>query len=50
MPDINIDDLKSHSGTMVEDDDIATAAPLREMIVTFDRDDPAPEELSLIHI
>ena len=37
MIDINIDDLKSHIGTMVEDEDVATGAPLREMIVTFDR-------------
>ena len=49
MLDINIDELKSHIGTMVEDDDIATAAPLREMIVTFDRDDPAPEDGEAIH-
>jgi len=39
---IDIDDLKSHIGTRQDDTDVATAAPLREMIVTFDRDEEAP--------
>ena len=49
MIDINIDDLKSHIGTMVEDEDVATGAPLREMIVTFDRDDTPPDQGDPIH-
>ena len=49
MPDINIDELKSHIGTMVEDTDVATEAPLREMIVTFDRDDVTPGPGDAIH-
>ena len=45
MPDINIDELKSHIGTMVEDDDIATAAPLPgDDRLQPDRNDPAPED------
>jgi len=46
---IDIDELKSHIGTRQEEHDVATAAPLREMIVTFDRDDAAPGPGEAIH-
>jgi 3-methylfumaryl-CoA hydratase len=37
------DDLTRHIGRKVTATDIATAAPIRGMIMTFDRDDPEPE-------
>ena len=49
MPDIRIDELKSHIGNKVEDHDLATEAPLREMIVTFDRADVVPAKGEAIH-
>ena len=49
MPDIRIDELKSHIGNKVEDHDLATEAPLREMIVTFDRSDMVPVKGEAIH-
>ncbi len=49
MPDIRIDELKSHIGNKVEDHDLATEAPLREMIVTFDRADMVPAKGEAIH-
>ncbi|MEL0112033.1 MAG: MaoC family dehydratase N-terminal domain-containing protein [Rickettsiales bacterium] len=49
MVNISIDELKSHIGTKIEDFDTATEAPLREMIVTFDRDDVPPGPGDAIH-
>ena len=42
MPEINIDDVKAQLGSKVTEEDVATAAPLRGMVVTFDRDEVAP--------
>jgi 3-methylfumaryl-CoA hydratase len=42
MPEINIDDVKAQLGRKVTEEDVATAAPLRGMVVTFDRDEIAP--------
>ncbi len=38
MVDINIDELKSHVGTTIEEYDTITAAPLKALGVTFDRE------------
>jgi 3-methylfumaryl-CoA hydratase len=42
MPEIDIAPINAQLGRMVEDEDVATAAPLRGMVVTFDRDEVAP--------
>lgn len=42
MPDIDIDALRAQLGRTFVDEDVATAAPLRCMPVTFDRDERAP--------
>jgi 3-methylfumaryl-CoA hydratase len=44
MPEIDIEPIRARLGTKVTDEDIATAAPLRGMVVTFDRDEIAPVE------
>ncbi|MGE0224841.1 MAG: MaoC family dehydratase N-terminal domain-containing protein [Acetobacteraceae bacterium] len=44
MPDIDIEPIRAQLGRKVEDHDVATAAPLRGMVVTFDRDETAPVE------
>lgn len=42
MPDIDIDAIRAKLGTKIVDEDEATAAPLRGMVVTFDRDEKPP--------
>jgi 3-methylfumaryl-CoA hydratase len=42
MSDINIDAIKAQLGRKVVDEDEATAAPLRGMVVTFDRNEKPP--------
>ena len=42
MPDIDIAPIRAKLGTTITDTDIATAAPLRGMVVTFDRNETAP--------
>jgi len=42
MPDIDIEAIRQHLGRVVVDEDLATAAPLRGMVVTFDRNDTPP--------
>jgi 3-methylfumaryl-CoA hydratase len=44
MTNIDIEALRKHIGAKVVEEDIATAAPPRGMIVTFDRDEEAPKE------
>jgi 3-methylfumaryl-CoA hydratase len=44
MPDIDIEPIRARLGTKVTDHDVATEAPLRGMVVTFDRDETAPVE------
>jgi 3-methylfumaryl-CoA hydratase len=44
MPDIDIEPIRALLGTKVTDHDVATEAPLRGMVVTFDRDEIAPVE------
>ena len=39
---VDIDALRAHIGTKIESEDVATAAPLHGMIVTFGRDEKAP--------
>lgn len=39
---IDIEALRQQLGRKIVEEDIATAAPLRGMVVTFDRDEPAP--------
>jgi len=41
---VDIEKLREHIGTKVESIDVATAAPLRGMIVTFGRDEEAPKQ------
>lgn len=41
---VDIDDLRRHIGKTVEEHDVATAVPLHGLIVTFDRDEPPPQE------
>jgi 3-methylfumaryl-CoA hydratase len=45
---VDIDDLRRHIGKTVEEHDIATAAPLHGLIVTFDRDEPPPAEGDIV--
>ena len=42
MPEIDIEPIRAQLGRKVVDRDVATAAPLRGMVVTFDRDETAP--------
>jgi len=42
MPEIDIEPIRARLGTRVTDEDVATAAPLRGMVVTFDRDEIPP--------
>lgn len=42
MPDIDIEPIRAHLGRVVTDTDEASAAPMRGMVVTFDRDEVAP--------
>ena len=42
MAEIDIAPLRAQIGRSFTDEDVATAAPLRGMRVTFDRDEPAP--------
>jgi 3-methylfumaryl-CoA hydratase len=44
MPDIDIAPIRAQLGRTVTDEDVATAAPLRGMVVTFDRDERPPVE------
>jgi 3-methylfumaryl-CoA hydratase len=44
MPDIDIEPIRAQLGRTVTDEDVATAAPLRGMAVTFDRDERPPAE------
>ena len=39
---VDIDALRAHIGTKIESEDVASAAPLHGMIVTFGRDEKAP--------
>lgn len=39
---VDIDALREHIGTKIEDEDVATEAPPKGMIVTFGRDETAP--------
>ncbi len=41
--DLNIEALRKHIGTKIVEEDMATQAPLRGLVVTFDRDDKVPE-------
>ena len=43
-PEIGIEPIRAQLGRKVEDHDLAIAAPLRGMVVTFDRDETAPVE------
>jgi 3-methylfumaryl-CoA hydratase len=42
MPDIDLSPVRAQLGRTVVDHDVATAAPLRGMVVTFDRDETPP--------
>jgi 3-methylfumaryl-CoA hydratase len=42
MAEIDIAPIRARLGTKVTDEDVATAAPLRGMVVTFDRDETPP--------
>ena len=44
MSDIDLAPVRAALGTKVVDEDVATAAPLRGMVVTFDRDEKPPVE------
>lgn len=44
MPEIDIEPIRARLGTKITDEDVATAAPLRGMVVTFDREEIAPVE------
>jgi 3-methylfumaryl-CoA hydratase len=44
MPEIDIEPIRARLGTKIVDEDVASAAPLRGMVVTFDRDEVAPIE------
>lgn len=41
--DLNVDALREHIGAKIVEEDLATQAPLRGLVVTFDRDDRVPE-------
>jgi 3-methylfumaryl-CoA hydratase len=42
MPDIDIEPIRAQLGRTIVEEDMATAAPLRGMVVTFDRNETAP--------
>jgi 3-methylfumaryl-CoA hydratase len=44
MTEIDLEPIRARLGTKVVDEDVATAAPLRGMVVTFDRDEKPPVE------
>ena len=44
MTEIDLKPIRARLGTKVVDEDVATAAPLRGMLVTFDRDERPPVE------
>lgn len=44
MPEIDIEPVRAKLGTKISETDVATAAPLRGMVVTFDRDEKPPVE------
>ena len=44
MMAIDIGQLRQHIGTRISDEDIATEAPLRAIVATFDRKEDAPRE------
>jgi 3-methylfumaryl-CoA hydratase len=44
MTEIDLAPIRARLGTKVIDEDVATAAPLRGMVVTFDRDETPPVE------
>jgi 3-methylfumaryl-CoA hydratase len=44
MAEIDIEPIRARIGTKITDEDMATAAPLRGMVVTFDRDEAPPLE------
>ena len=41
---IDIDTLRKHVGTKIVEEDVATLAPLKGLVVTFDRDEPLPKQ------
>lgn len=45
---VDIEALRQHIGRTVEEHDVATAAPLHGLIVTFDRDEPMPEDGDIV--
>ena len=45
---VDINDLRRHIGKAIEENDVATAAPLHGLIVTFDRDEPPPQDGDVI--
>jgi 3-methylfumaryl-CoA hydratase len=45
---VDIAALRQHIGRTIEERDVATAAPLHGLIVTFDRNDPLPQEGDLV--
>jgi hypothetical protein len=44
MTAIDIAGLRRHMGTPITDEDVVSAAPLRVIAATFDRDETAPGE------
>jgi 3-methylfumaryl-CoA hydratase len=42
MAEIDIEPIRARLGTKITDEDVATAVPLRGMVVTFDRDEKPP--------
>jgi 3-methylfumaryl-CoA hydratase len=45
---VDIEALRRHIGKTIEEHDVATAAPLAGMIVTFDRDEPIPKDGDMV--
>lgn len=45
---VDIEALRKHIGKTIEEHDLATAAPLGGMIVTFDRDEPLPKDGDIV--
>ena len=45
---VDIEALRRHIGRTVEEHDVATAAPLHGLIVTFDRDEAPPKEGDIV--
>lgn len=44
MTAIDVSALRRHIGTCIVDEDVATEAPLKAIVATFDRDEDAPRE------